>query len=153
MFTKLAKGCLWIVLVVLFAGLSAGCGTSTPTSPTPTTQAVATIMPTATPTVPSPITVPTLLVVANTGGDGVVVRRVPATGDIIRGWLDGTPMLVVGEDKQVDGKVWKNVKDPLGNVGWVAAEYLAVPPMPTPGGAPSPGPLQTAVPTVPQTKP
>jgi hypothetical protein len=34
-------------------------------------------------------------------------------------------MVVIGEDRQVDGTVWKHVRDPDGNVGWVPAEYLA----------------------------
>jgi SH3-like domain-containing protein len=31
---------------------------------------------------------------------------------------------VIGEDKQMDGKAWKNVKDEEGTAGWMASELL-----------------------------
>ena len=37
---------------------------------------------------------------------------------------EGTVVVVVGEDRQMDGKSWKNVKDDEGTAGWMAAELL-----------------------------
>lgn len=83
----------------------------------------ATVLPTA-PAIATPTaTTPTLLV-ANTGGLGVYIRRTLSPSDRIRAWPEGTNMVVVGADQQGEGRTWKNVKDPDGNVGWVPAEYL-----------------------------
>ncbi len=73
------------------------------------------------------------LVVGNTGGDGVWLRRSPDMEDRVRTWPDNSPMQVIGADREVDGRLWKNVEDPAGNVGWIPAEYLVNPePQPTP---------------------
>lgn len=63
-------------------------------------------------------------VVAHTGGEGVYIRREPATGARITAWPDGTTMQSIGSDRTVGGKAWKNVRDPTGELGWVAAAYL-----------------------------
>jgi hypothetical protein len=115
----------------------------TPTAaPTITPPAPATVAPTATTRVstPTPTAAPTpgpsRLVVANTGGDGVFIRKSPSLGDRLHAWPDDTPMQVVGEDRQVGGGIWRNVRDPAGNVGWVPAQYLA----PEQAEAPKPTP-------------
>ncbi|MHB1004952.1 MAG: hypothetical protein ACYC3S_04830 [Chloroflexota bacterium] len=82
---------------------------------------------------------PTTLVVGNTGGDGVWIRRTPAMADRLRTWPDKTAMQVIGADQQAEGKVWKNVKDPAGNVGWIPAEYLVAA-----GASTAPRPAGTA---------
>jgi len=73
--------------------------------------------PTATPA-------PADVVVGNTGGSGVYVRRAPVEGATIKAWPDGTRLTVVGEDRQAGGGTWRNVRDPGGDVGWVPAQYL-----------------------------
>jgi len=94
--------------------------------------------PTASPTIaptsaPSPTPQSEILMVDNTGGLGVYVRRAPGSDDRIRAWPEKTLMVVVGPDQDVQGRKWRNVRDPSGNVGWVPAEFLAVPPAtPTP---------------------
>ena len=70
--------------------------------------------------------------VANTGGDGVYLRRTPRLADRLTGWPDGTKLQVVGPDAQGDGQQWKQVRDPQGNVGWVPAQYV------TPTSPPAP---------------
>jgi uncharacterized protein YndB with AHSA1/START domain len=101
--------------------------TSTIAAPT-STAIPATLTPApATPTVPAPTATPAALVVANTGGDGVYVRKT-ANGDKVKAWPDGTVLTTTGSDQQVSGKTWRNVKDPDGNVGWVPAEYAAAAP-------------------------
>lgn len=74
----------------------------------------------------------TTVIVGNTGGDGVYLRRSPAVADKVRAWPDGTVLLVVGPDRQAEGRVWKNVRDPSGTVGWVPAQYLVLKPVALP---------------------
>jgi len=76
-------------------------------------------------------------VVANTGGIGVYLRRTPRLADKVKAWPDGTTLLIVGQDGTSEGRVWKQVRDPDGNVGWVPAEYvLPEQPIERPASAP-----------------
>lgn len=67
----------------------------------------------------------------------------------------GAVLLVVGPDREADGRVWRQVRDEGGDEGWVAAELLAEPgtaarapsvaaPMTAPPVARSPGPPDAA---------
>ncbi len=122
-------------LVLLLLALLVTACSSRQVAPTPTPTATReAVKPAYTPRVtppPEQLTLPTItattLVVGNTGGDGVWLRRSPAMADRLRAWPDGTAMVVVGEDREAEGRVWKNVKDPAGNVGWIPAEYLVRP--------------------------
>ncbi|MBI4320348.1 MAG: hypothetical protein HY675_17805 [Chloroflexi bacterium] len=67
---------------------------------------------------------PTVVRVANTDGDGVYLRRTPRLGDRIVAWPDNTQLEVVGDDVEAEGLVWRNVKDPRGNVGFVPDKYV-----------------------------
>jgi uncharacterized membrane protein YphA (DoxX/SURF4 family) len=89
---------------------------------TATPVAVASPTPAATPT-----KAPAFLLVGNTGGVGVWLRGSPSMADKVRAWVDSTKMLVVGPECEAEGRVWCNVKDPAGNVGWIPAEYLLTP--------------------------
>jgi hypothetical protein len=63
--------------------------------------------------------------VSETDGTGVNMRERPgAAGPVIKTIPDGAVLLVVGEDRQMDGKAWKNVRDDTGSTGWIAAELL-----------------------------
>lgn len=64
-------------------------------------------------------------VVANTGGEGVYIRRSPRLADRIVAWPDGTPMQDLGEAASGDGVSWRKVRDPRGNVGFVPDQWLA----------------------------
>jgi hypothetical protein len=64
-----------------------------------------------------------IVVVDSTDGEGVWVRRQPA-GDPLKVWPDGSPMLIVGEDKDTDGRTWRNVATLDGQTGWVAAQFV-----------------------------
>ncbi len=66
-------------------------------------------------------------VVANTGGGGVFIRSDPNAEDPIKLWDDETEMAVVGKNVLSAGLRWKYVRDPDGNVGYVAAKYLECP--------------------------
>lgn len=137
---------LRLALALLASLLLVACSAAQPSAtPTPTPTRIA-AKPAYTPKVPRPtgeFDLPTAagttnLVVGNTGGDGVWLRRSPAMADKVRAWPDGTPMQVVGADTAAEGKTWKNVKDPAGNVGWIPAEYLVPPSAASPGRAGAP---------------
>jgi hypothetical protein len=64
------------------------------------------------------------LAITNAGAEGVSIRRAPATGERIKIWNDGAEMVSLGEEQQAGGRAWKKVRDPDGNEGWIAAEFL-----------------------------
>lgn len=140
-------------------------GTATHTAtPTPTITLTSTITPTMTLTLtPLPPTqTPTVTLtpaasntplaeryqVGNTGGDGVYLR---ASTDIdakkIKAWPDDTPMLVIESDREINGKLWRTVRDPDGNEGFILTEYLVTYQTPTPAPTSTPAPRNTSVPT------
>ena len=130
---------LGVVVLVALAGC--GGGTATPTAsptatramPTPTLALAATPTVTVAPTIS---TLPPRLMVANTGGQGVMLRKTPG-GDAIRAWADGSVMQTAGADQVAAGRTWRNVKDPAGNVGWIAADFLIVAPASSGTAAPA----------------
>lgn len=73
------------------------------------------------------------VIVSGTDGLGVNLRQSPdITAPVLAHEPEGTSLVVIGADRQADGRVWKNVRDPFGVEGWVAEEYLrAVAPTPT----------------------
>ena len=117
-----------VVLTPLASPTATPPATATPLPVTATPSPVARVQPSATPA-PS---VGQWVAVANTGGDGVYLRRTPRLADRLIGWPDGTKLQVVGPDAQGDGQQWKQVRDPQGNVGWAAAQYV------TPASPPAP---------------
>jgi hypothetical protein len=106
-------------------------------APAPTPAPVATVAPTPVPTAAPTSTVPAALsqapaparlVVNNVGPDGLSLRRSPnTTGQRIKVWNDGTEMADLGETAEGGGKNWRKLRDPEGNVGWAAAEFLTDP--------------------------
>lgn len=101
----------------------------------PTPAPVATIAPT--PAAPPPTSVipavlsdpsPAKLVVDNVGAGGLSLRKDPGTaGQRIKVWNDGTEMADLGDTQSVAGQTWRKVRDPDGNVGWTASDYLVDP--------------------------
>ena len=88
--------------------------------PTPTVAAAAPTAPAAAPTA-----APSKLKIGNTDGFGACIRADAAvTAGCVRAWPDGTVLDVVGADKTVEGKPWRNVKDTQGNAGWILSDYL-----------------------------
>jgi tetratricopeptide (TPR) repeat protein len=133
-------------------------GRAAETAAAPTPAPVATIAPTAAPTsaIPAVLADPsttTRMLVNNVGTDGLSLRRSPGNGQRIKVWPDGTALTDLGESAEQGGKTWKRVRDPEGNEGWVAADFLvsANPPAGAAGsesgagtgtrGAPSPPPF------------
>jgi hypothetical protein len=63
--------------------------------------------------------------VKESDGTGANLRDKPGqTGTVVKTIPEGTVLEVIGEDKQMDGKAWKNVKDEEGTTGWMASELL-----------------------------
>ena len=70
------------------------------------------------------VEVTAVYVVGNTDGDGVYIRRTPDVADGIKAWPDGTVMEIIGPDVPAQERLWKQVVDPDGTVGFIPVEYL-----------------------------
>ena len=93
-----------------------GASIDAPTPTTPTATAADNALPS--------LTLPALLVVGNTDGMGVFLRRTPKLDDKVKPWRDGTPMVVLGGQQEGDGQLWWHVRAPDGSEGFVPAQYL-----------------------------
>jgi hypothetical protein len=63
--------------------------------------------------------------VGNTEGQGANLRQRPsATAPVVKSVPEGTTVELIGPDQQADGRAWRNVRDPEGSTGWIAAELL-----------------------------
>jgi hypothetical protein len=116
---------------------------ATRTTPTPIPPGRAEVPPTrfAPTATPEPLTG---VVVGNTDGLGVYLRRTPELADRVRAYPDGTELLVLGSEVEAAGEAWLPVRTADGTEGWVPRRYT-VPLLPTPTSA---VPDQTAEPTV-----
>ncbi|HEY3111962.1 MAG TPA: hypothetical protein VGL23_24625 [Chloroflexota bacterium] len=124
--------------VVLLALLLAACGGDeiaiTPRaipSATPTEEPLPTRTPRPQPTA-SHTPAPTALYVANTQGQGAVLRGAPGTGERIAGLAEGSRVAPQGDEQVLDGRKWLRVQDATGRAGWIAAELLVATPPATP---------------------
>ena len=103
-------------------------------SPTPTPAA----SPTPTTAGPEPV------LVGGTGHQGLNLRQEPGPqGRILRALRDGTELTIVGPDREVDGRAWRNVRDASGTTGWVIGEALEVMPATAQAAGPPGGPNPT----------
>lgn len=66
----------------------------------------------------------TTMVVGNTGGMGVYLRRTPIMADRLRAWADNTTMQVLETGITSEGRQWTKVRAPDGTEGYVPAQYL-----------------------------
>lgn len=62
-------------------------------------------------------------VVANTGGDGVYLRRTPRLADRDTAYPEGTRLVAIGPDVNGEGQSWHHVRTPDGKTGYVPAQY------------------------------
>jgi len=130
---------LGALAAAVFAGFTASRGATpaiVPASPTmPLLGATLphTPPPTAT-AAPEPTAEPVEYVrVANTGGQGIILRREPSpTAPRVAARAENTVLRVVGPDTTVGGRVWRQLEDAQGNRGWTPGEFLV--PAPPPGG-------------------
>jgi SH3 domain-containing protein len=74
----------------------------------------------------SPDAGPILALVVETDGSGARFRATPgALGTVLAVLPEGTTVELSGQEAQVDGRLWLEVRDSDGQLGWVAAEFLA----------------------------
>ena len=141
----IALGVAGAAAVMLFAGLTfavltmmrpgeprpSATPTAAPVAVSPVAKDVSELFATSTPTLPALPPTPTLLPplnrqqIANTQGEGVNLRRDPgSTGELIKIIPEGTLVEVIGEPSDIGGTRWVNVRDPLGDSGWIASSFL-----------------------------
>jgi hypothetical protein len=74
---------------------------------------------------PRPVVLqPLTLVVAHTDGVGARLRTAPVTGPVARLLGEGTAVVEIGSELDVDGAGWRQVRAPDGTSGWMAADLL-----------------------------
>ena len=98
--------------------------------------------------------------VGNTNGQGANIRSEPGSGGkVLKTLPDGSNLEVVGPDKEVDGQIWRQVRDSSGVTGWIIRGAVApAGSVPTPAPAPArptsaPASGATAAPAAPAAKP
>ncbi|MCC6176967.1 MAG: SH3 domain-containing protein [Chloroflexi bacterium] len=72
--------------------------------------------------------------VGNTGGQGANIRSEPgANGKVLKTLAEGSPVDVLGPEREVEGRVWRQVRDSQGVTGWiVGGAVVASGTVPTP---------------------
>ena len=88
--------------------------------------------------------------VGNTGGQGANIRSEPGSGGrVLRTLTEGSTIDVLGPEREVDGQIWRQVRDTQSGVtGWIIRGAVApAGTVPTPATGPA-GP--TRAPTTPQ---
>ena len=93
-----------------------------PAMPPPTPEPTATPSPPPAPAAPPAARA---FIVANTGGDGVYLRRSPQLNDRLSAFPERTRLEEIGPETTVDGIVWRHVRAPDGTAGYVPAQYTA----------------------------
>ncbi|NJN67742.1 MAG: SH3 domain-containing protein [Chloroflexaceae bacterium] len=107
-----------------------GSGTGEDSSPAGSGSETLQTLPSVTPEPPTPepppSPMPTYFVVANTGGQGLFLRSDHSVNSTVLETLpDGTQVEQVGEDFAGAEYVWRQVRAPDGQVGWVSVDWLA----------------------------
>lgn len=91
-----------------------------------------------------PIVVEPIAVVANTGGQGTIMRKSPTLADRLTSCPDGVLMKIIGADQEKDGVRWRQVQNAAGLRGWVTATTLVD--VPTDAQSPPPDLMPQAAP-------
>ena len=87
--------------------------------------------------------------VGNTGGQGANVRSEPGSGGrILKTLAEGAAIEVLGPEREVDGVVWRQVRDSAGVTGWIIRGAVAAA-----GTVPTPAPAATRAPAGPTSAP
>jgi len=95
---------------------------STPAAVVPVQTSPPSITPTPEASAP---TAPIFLKIGNTDRQGAFIRREPRAGAPgIVALREGLVVRIVGPDVTVDGRVWRNVTDGKGAIGWTPGEFL-----------------------------
>jgi len=83
--------------------------------------------------------------VGNTGGQGANVRSEPGSGGrILKTLGEGAAIEVLGPEREIDGVVWRQVRDSAGVTGWIIRGAVA-----PAGSVPTPAPVVTRAPAAP----
>ncbi|MCC7372210.1 MAG: SH3 domain-containing protein [Chloroflexi bacterium] len=110
-------------------------GTAAAATPSPTSGGSAT---------PAGTPAPERIEITGTGGGGANLRAEPGTSArILQTIPDGTQLTIVGPDREVGGRTWRNVRGQGGTTGWVAADSTQ------PLAEPTPAITLTPTPTAP----
>jgi hypothetical protein len=59
--------------------------------------------------------------------NGLYLRDVPGGTTVVELIPDGSELLLLEGQASDAGIIWRRVQTPVGNVGWVAQEYLLLP--------------------------
>lgn len=113
------------------AGITPGLAatpTRQPTSSLPTVQPPPAATNTPAPVAATPGAGRKTAVVTGTGDVGGLKLRKAPNGELIDSLPDGTVVEILGESQTAVGLEWRNVRDPKGREGWVAAQYLIINP-------------------------
>ena len=113
------------------AGITPGLATTPtrqPTSSLPTVPPPPAATNTPAPVVTTPGSGRKTAVVTGTGDVGGLKLRKAPNGELIDSLPDGTVVEILGESQTAVGLEWRNVRDPKGREGWVAAQYLIINP-------------------------
>ena len=88
--------------------------------------------------------------VGNTNGQGANIRSEPGSGGrVLKTVAEGTNLEVLGPEREVDGQIWRQVRDSSGVTGWIIRGAVAPPgtiPTPVPPAAGPTRPAATAQP-------
>jgi len=97
-----------------------------PPSPGPSPSPSTLIQPAASPS-PSPSPAAGVrMKIVNTDSQGANMRQRPSTtAPVLRTLPEGAVVEVIGGETNAEGRSWRNVRDPGGATGWVAADLLA----------------------------
>jgi uncharacterized protein YgiM (DUF1202 family) len=86
--------------------------------------------------------------VFGTGTQGANLRAEPGTaGRVLQTVPDGTRLTVVGSDREVGGRTWRNVRGENGTTGWLVREAVRTAATPTPTATAAPTSTPTSVST------
>jgi hypothetical protein len=78
--------------------------------------------------------------------DGANMRREPSgASQRVKVVRNGTPLELIGPDRQAEGQTWRNVRDETGASGWVLSELLVEERDAGPRPTPTPAPIQIVV--------
>ncbi len=73
---------------------------------------------------PSPTAGPQKVKVGNADVPVNMRAKPGINAEIVTAVPVGTVLDIVGPDQKVDGQVWRNVRDPAGNVGYILSDFL-----------------------------
>ncbi len=93
-------------------------GTTARTTPATTAAGTTTAVTTTTPAAAG-----RFFVVSGTDGEGVRLRDAPG-GTQIGAYADGTRLEQIGQDQNLNGVTWRNVRGPDGQEGFVSTQFL-----------------------------